>query len=638
MKKFVILLFSCLLLTGCNNENRLRAVELGSPCYVMKTLDGLFFSQGDDLFLISGTEVWEGSDSQVFVYQVSADRMVLSQTLEHCCSMTAFCETEQSVYFATIARTASDGWTLYAYDKDAQSITRCAHFQEKGCYALCWDGNDTVYAASSSPSALYSYSISAGRSILISNEITSQPYIRSMEYFGGNCYLGIGSQAELISIEPKSGAIHHLLPQAYDAESFVYGLRAFNGKLYVSLSPSSTILEYDPAERVFSEIQSYCDVAYSNITEEYSSGANLLGSLLVKGAAGDTISLSLPYKSAALWNSAVYGLTISGIVEKHAGNAAAVSHDLCEYLERSYVIPTEFLAYDGNLYIPERRFQSIFRDGKTVTHLVSTEPQASTVTADGVYTANYTRADVWFYPFSVLADPDTDLNDPRYKIADIEHQCRPSQMEITPDDRYLVIGTGPEYGSFGGAVSVYDLQERSLLYTHENPIAGHRVQSLKCSTARPGTVWLGTNPYGENTYPAHLDEPSHLLLWDIAAETALLDLIPDASMQKIASIEECGNTVICVTQDAHLHAFDVTTGNEIAENSSNGIYELLLRQDGTLLGINESSVFRIDPATLRAEPLIQNFEQLVRLREDVITGKLYVFDRTNLIYLEEPIA
>lgn len=117
-----------------------------------------------------------------------------------------------------------------------------------------------------------------------------------------------------------------------------------------------------------------------------------------------------------------------------------------------------------------------------------------------------------------------------------------------------------------------------------------------------------------------------------------MDLIPDANMQKVASIEECGNTVICVTQDAHLHAFDVTTGNEIAENSKDGIYELLLRQDGTLLGINESSVFRIDPATLRAEPLIQNFEQLVRLREDVITGKLYVFDRANLIYLEEPIA
>lgn len=235
MKKITVLFLCCLLLTSCGRKDVPRAVELGSPCYVMKTLDGLFFSQGDDLFLISGTEVWEGSDSQVFVYQVSADRMVLSQTLEHCCSMTAFCETEQSVYFATIARTASEGWDLYAYDKSTQSISLCAHFPEAGCYALSWDGNDTVYAASSHPAALYSYSMSAGRSILISNEITSQPYIRSMEYFDGNCYLGIGSQAELISIEPKSGAIHHLLPQAYDAESFVYGLRAFNGKLYASL-------------------------------------------------------------------------------------------------------------------------------------------------------------------------------------------------------------------------------------------------------------------------------------------------------------------------------------------------------------------------------------------------------------------
>lgn len=42
MKKITVLFLCCLLLTSCGRKDAPRAVELGSPCYVMKTLDGLF--------------------------------------------------------------------------------------------------------------------------------------------------------------------------------------------------------------------------------------------------------------------------------------------------------------------------------------------------------------------------------------------------------------------------------------------------------------------------------------------------------------------------------------------------------------------------------------------------------------------
>lgn len=55
--------------------------------------------------------------------------------------------------------------------------------------------------------------------------------------------------------------------------------------------------------------------------------------------------------------------------------------------------------------------------------LVEDEPQVSTITADGVYTSNYTEATVYLYPFYVF-DEDlafVDMNDSdRFLLADIK--------------------------------------------------------------------------------------------------------------------------------------------------------------------------------------------------------------------------
>lgn len=50
---------------------RFQAENLGSIAYGAKTLDGLFYSQNRELYLLSGTEVAAGSESQAFVYNVS---------------------------------------------------------------------------------------------------------------------------------------------------------------------------------------------------------------------------------------------------------------------------------------------------------------------------------------------------------------------------------------------------------------------------------------------------------------------------------------------------------------------------------------------------------------------------------------
>ena len=75
MKRFlcmIVLLCICML-SSCSSVSSIQTQNLGEFSYSLKTLDGLFFLSGDELCLISGTEVLEGSESQVFLTHLTED-------------------------------------------------------------------------------------------------------------------------------------------------------------------------------------------------------------------------------------------------------------------------------------------------------------------------------------------------------------------------------------------------------------------------------------------------------------------------------------------------------------------------------------------------------------------------------------
>ena len=105
-------------------------------------------------------------------------------------------------------------------------------------------------------------------------------------------------------------------------------------------------------------------------------------------------------------------------------------------------------------------------------------------------------------------------------------------------------------------------------------------------------------------------------------------------MKKIASIAEVDNTVYCITQAAHVMAFDVQTGKRLAVNTTSEAYELLVTQDGRLLGINMTTLFEFDPKTLNTTVLEQGFQHLLRLTQDPVTGLIYLFDGTEIVQVK----
>lgn len=641
-----LVLLAALPLSGCGQE-RFQAESLGEAAYAAKTLDGLFYSHNGELYLISGTEVAAGSESQVFVYNVSQDELIMSQTLENCVSMTAFCEVGETLYFATIAAiSTSPGCDLYAWDKAGGEIRACAHFPERGIYDLAWNGGGELFAATSHPTGLYAYDLSAGTVRPVCLSPTEEPYVRSLSGGGGHLYLGIGTKADLIEVDPDTGAFRSVLPEKYRPQSFVYAQTSYQDKIIFRMShPDFDILVYDPASAALTDSGLTFQQGAETLagTGLYPEGYQDLAALDLWGDqllidSGGTIAGQISTKGVASWldqeTGCVYRLTGSTFCQRFSPEGELLfQRDLSTLLEKTWVIPTEFLAYDGNIYIPSRRF-IVRRDGEERVFLVEDEPQASTVTADGVYTANYTEATVYFYPFSVFdEDPaSVNMNDPdRFLLADIKDQCRPRQMEVSIDGRYLVVGTGPMYGKFGGAVSVYDLREKRLLYTHPHVVQNHQVAAVKCSPRDPNLVWLGLCAVGENTNPAVLDEPAHLILWDIAARSVVLDILPDGNPNAVQYITERDGRVYCAQSGGVLSAFDAETGALLARNEIDpDIRGFLQAKDGSLFAVNYTELLRIDPRTLQTETVLDGFSVLSRLTEDPVTGTLYLFDNAEL--------
>lgn len=399
---------------------------------------------------------------------------------------------------------------------------------------------------------------------------------------------------------------------------------------YILLSPSNKILAIDKNGIIQEELNEEDDK--HNIHIKSQNYVELDGNILYKDSNDDSWKrLHTDYKACFIDEQGIfYGLNSSGILEITANGEIESQIDFCKYLDKSYTIPINVLAYNDNIYIPWRRFvQYNILSNRTQEFLVDTEPQAACVTEDGIYTANYTECTIWFYPFESY-----NLSKKATLLVDIQEQCRPYDLDISNNDKYLILGSGPLYGKFGGALSVYDLDNNHLLYTQMNIIKNHLIQQVQYSGYFENKVWLGTSPYGENTTPQYLNEPSHIVLWDILNREICLDIIPDRTAKKIPCIVEYDERIYCVTDAAILYSFDINTGKCMAINKANGIKEVIVDKERTqLLGISDTQIFEINPISLKAKAIAKDFSFLSNFVKDSVTGELYVFNETELLQL-----
>lgn len=642
-RTFIFCLCCLVLLTSCSSTRspRYSVESLGTPSYTMSTLDGYFFTYKDMLYLISGTVTRQGSNSQVFIYQVETNKVLFKETLENCVSMTAFCETDTSIFFATYSLTQADGCDLYSWDKESCEMNKLFHFPERGICDLAWDGKNTIYVGTSYSAGLYQYKISENYAEYCCDILTEYPYIRSMSYLDGHVYLGIGSSADLLEVTPETGAVCSILPEEYKGESFVYAQGIYDGNIYFLLSPSYQIIRYDPISHIFEAVECTELNSLAQIQFPIDGFVDLQGILVV--FQGDTpVSIVVSENSVVSYidvtENVFHMLDGSGIYHRNT-LYDTFSLDFAEILDKQLIRPINAFVIDSVLYIPWRRFvrQDLRNLQDTRTFLVTDEPQAALPTEQGIFTANYTDCTIYFYSYEDLKkDPsEISMNSPEYLLANIEHQCRPRDLCVVGNGRYLVLGSGPLYGLFGGAVSVYDLQENKLLYTHEHVIENHQIVNVLPSKITPGAVWLGTAPLSENGEVMFLDEPGHIVLWDYLNQRIMLDIVPEVACKDLRATDpavEYNGVLYVRTRSGDLLCFDALTGKQLAQNIGCEILGLFMTTDG-LIGYSSNACYSINMNTLECNLTMDGFTYLHNLTQDPITGILYLWDDVELLKL-----
>lgn len=609
----------------------------------LKVMGAYFYEWNDELYLIGGTEVASGiynkAANSVFVFNVTAKQLLAYEKLENSISVTNFCDAGDDIYFGTISADSSNGSTVFRWNKENSLLCSCTHIEGvKGIYdiGIYFDNSSKkVVIVTSDPLEVWVYNTGNGLITRLGQGFSTEKFIRSVSVEEDSIYLGIGSRADFIKMDVRTGKPESILLPEFRDETFVYDQFVSRGKIYMLMSPSYQIAEYDVNTESFSIIATYDP--YDNneclyMAAEDLDKIHLLGNIFFYDRESDKVCGSVQGGSEAsyIFNEVLYGVDSSGLVRVYNDEKLIEVFDLYEFVNCEYTVPTKYVVYDSCVYIPGRRFVIYdLKNGDKKVFLVSDEPQAVFCDCDGIFTANYTECTLYFYPWGVFDEESysVDMNSEKFLIADINNQCRPYDIDRSADDRYVFVASGPLYGKFGGGISVYDCADKALLYTDLNVVPNQRITDV-CNSSFDNCIWLATDAYGENTSPAKLDESPHIVLYNYIEKQVAKDIILEKEDVGLGSLIEKSGYLYFRNHYGNMIVYDINEWKLIYRDTE--IWRSLdLINDEVVANDGQKVVFITEMENQR---IINNgYTNLTGMTVDKVTGIIYGFENEKII-------
>jgi hypothetical protein len=185
-------------------------------------------------------------------------------------------------------------------------------------------------------------------------------------------------------------------------------------------------------------------------------------------------------------------------------------------------------------------------------------------------------------------------------------QDRPRAMVAGPYGR-IYVGSYPDYGHLGGAISVFDTKTRERrVYRHiiSNQSIASLVYIEKLDLMAAGSSIRG----GGGTHP--VEKEAKLILWDLQQEKKILEMTPVLGAKAILSLAATKEGILYgVTDNEKVFVFDVEkriTRKVIdLEFKEPRPASLRLGSDGKLYGLAREAIFAIDPQDDRISLLIK---------------------------------
>jgi streptogramin lyase len=215
-------------------------------------------------------------------------------------------------------------------------------------------------------------------------------------------------------------------------------------------------------------------------------------------------------------------------------------------------------------------------------------------------------------------------------------QYRPRAMIAGPHGR-VYIGSYPDYGHLGGAISVYDLRK------NEKRVYRHIVQNQSIASLayidKLDLIAAGSSVRG-GTGTHAVEKEARLLLWDPREEKKIFEGIPVPEARTIFSLAATADGIIYgITNNEKVFVFDPEK-REVRKIFDLGFKEpreisLLLGPDLRLYGLAKEAIFFIDPrheeVTLIGKPPVPIHSGMA-----ILGRKIYFGSGANLWEFEIP--
>jgi hypothetical protein len=217
-----------------------------------------------------------------------------------------------------------------------------------------------------------------------------------------------------------------------------------------------------------------------------------------------------------------------------------------------------------------------------------------------------------------------------------ERQDRPRAMVAGPHEK-VYIGSYPDYGHHGGAISVYDL-EKNEKRVYRNIIKNQSIASM-AYIEKLDLIAAGSSVRGGSGTKA-IEKEAKLILWDPKEERKIFEIIPVLEAKTILSLSATIDGILYgIIDNEKVFVFDPEK-REIKKVFNLGFKKpietsLQIGPDGRLYGLAKEEVFAIDPRNgqvfLLAKPPVSIDSGMA-----IVGTKIYFGSGTNLWEFEIP--
>lgn len=443
-----------------------------------------------------------------------------------------------TVYIGAI--TSSNTGELWSYSPVTKTVQKLTGIgSEKSVWSMTTDPAGNVYIGTYDNGKLYKYNPQTKELKDYGTVVAGRNYIRSMAYYDGYIYAGMGLPFDVVKVNVETGAkevisaeVPGILGVAHEKMEFAYDMAVVDKYLFVKVSGEVglRLVYYNLEEQKWENKSIGVDPVSQRGVMSYNQIPVADGKAYVPAHGGilevdlttlDTrntgISFGTSLRGAAWVDMGIPEFTPDRTIVTIQANGKlsaldvkkGIRKDLPGVVAKGGPIPIHNMerGTDGRLYMTAYPggVGGVFdpKTNESTNFLVGQ--------AEGIVSAG-NKVYYGVYPGGHIYEVDISggkMTEPKELFQIGSGQDRPYKMEYA--DGKLIIGTIPDYGELGGALTIYDLASGEK-QVYRNIIQDHSIVGL---AYKDGKIYGSTTKYGGSNTTPPTSNPE-VFVWDIA--------------------------------------------------------------------------------------------------------------------------